>query len=65
MENQNKDMCQRSLHVIQKRCVDLKLHVSSKNNEGNEKNDSKVKLIDYHAMFQKYLRKLILYSTKF
>ena len=64
VENENKDMCQRSLHMIQKKCADLKLHVSSKNNEGKEEDDSKVKQIVYYTIFQKYLRKRIRFLNK-
>ena len=59
VESRSKDMCQRSLHKVQKKCVDLKLHVSSKNNEGKEEEDSKAKQIVYYTIFQTYLRKRI------
>ena len=50
--------------MILKTCVDLNLHVSSKNNEGKAKNDSKVKQIVYYSIFQKYLRKRIRFLNK-
>ena len=54
-ETLNKDMCQRSLHIIQKRCTDIKLNATSNNNESDEKQEMKVKRIIFFTIFQTYL----------
>ena len=64
VESLNRDMCQKSLHVVQKRCTDLKLHVSSNNNKVEPKSDEKVKQIVYYTIFQKYLHERIWFLQK-
>ena len=60
----NKDMCQRSLHVVQKRCSDLKLHLSSNNNKGELNSELKVEQIVYYTVFQNYLHEHIWFLEK-
>ena len=48
----NRDMCQRS-NVVQKRCTDLNLHVSSNNNKGELNSELKIEQIVYYTIFLK------------
>ena len=50
----NKDLCQKSLHVVQKRCVDMDLHVYR-----NDKDFRKLKQMVYYTIFQTYLNERI------
>ena len=54
MKTLDMDLCQRSLHVVQKRSVDMELHVND-NNEDFEK----LKQIVYYTIFQTYLHERI------
>ena len=46
VESLSKDWCQRSLHIVQKRCIDLNLHAYR-----NDKDFRKLKKIVYYTIF--------------
>ena len=54
VESLDMDLCQRSLHIVQKRSADMDLHV----NENNEDFD-KLKQVVYYTIFQTYLNERI------
>ena len=54
VESLNMDLCQRSLHVVQKRSTDMELHDNEKN-----KDFEKLKHIVYYTIFQTYLNERI------
>ena len=64
VESLNKDMCQKSLHIVQKRCNDFNLHVSSNNNKGELNSELKVEQIVYYTVFQNYLHERIWFIEK-
>ena len=54
VESLDMDLCQRSLHIVQKRSADMELHV----NENNE-DFEKLKQVVYYTIFQTYLNERI------
>ena len=54
VESLSKDWCQRSLHIVQKRCIDMNLHAYR-----NDKDFRKLKKIVYYTIFQTYLNERI------
>ena len=54
VESLNKDWSQRSLHIVQKRCIDMNLHVNS-----NTEDFEKIKKIVYYTIFQTYLNERV------